>query len=250
MNKLKFLIAAFAITVSVLGIYSCAKESNIQNAEVIDQNVETRAGNGDCFDDLNPFIDCTETPEDVYSITLPQYPNCEFIVKLPTIKCFSGIGGSTFTLGTIISYTTSCPGVNQYYEDYLIASSNNTLTVFLNDIAAQLYQAITNQLTNNQAQINSNSITFNYYISSCSRSCLVELPKGDFSALVLTNSKCGSLCCKRTTEWVKVNGVWTEINTTLDLVEDLNCGTPQENCPSRTISSTSCYNTCDIASSF
>lgn len=27
-----------------MGIYSCAKESNIQNAEVIDQNVETRAG--------------------------------------------------------------------------------------------------------------------------------------------------------------------------------------------------------------
>jgi hypothetical protein len=248
MRNFRILFPITIIIVIFFSIYSCTKDKISDNYN--NETLQTRAA-GDCFGTPTPSFNCTTINNDVYSITLPQYPNCEFLVIVPTIKCYSGTDITHFTIGSIISYSTSCFGINQYSFDYNAASNNGTLTSFLNGIAGQLYEAITYQLVTSAAPTNTKSITFNYFISSCSKTCLVsEETKDGKSLLKNLYIKCGSLCCKRVDQWEKINGQWTHWNISLDIVEDISCNVPQGSCPSGTISSTNCYNTCSIFNSF
>lgn len=66
MNRLKFLVAMSAITVSALGIFSCAKEG-VSQEEQSNLNVEVRSRCGDNFN---------QAPPPSYSVTLENGMCC------------------------------------------------------------------------------------------------------------------------------------------------------------------------------
>lgn len=188
--------------------YTCTKDSsetNNSNSGIFIASESRSLDN--CVPDFNePGWDCNDG---VYTnnIGLPQYPNCYLSVSIPYRTC-AFADNTNIELGKITITGSSCFGANQYSIELAAAAANGTLAQFNNDILAQIYGILTPLILTGQAQVITNSVSFNYVISQCTRTYLREVFKYPFSYFVPVTENCGTKCCSRKDEYEKVNGVW------------------------------------------
>ncbi len=230
MKTIKF----FSIIALLIGfsfaLMQCAKEDNkFKNSLTSSplQNRNSGIGSSCIGETPSPCYDGVYT----WSIRIPDYPECEFIVTLNYFVCL-GEGGGRIHMGDF-DYTVNY-GCTEFYEDWENAIRNGSEDQFYTNFNQQVWTEVTKNLLSSQTTHYWFYAELEYNVGSCIYLC-------ERDALM-----CGDACCQRTNEWEKdQQGNWIltkkgEIIHTGDPCPDY----PIRTCPPDVLQSASCFDNC------
>lgn len=144
MNKIKFLVAMFAITLSTLGIYSCAKEDKSKvDAPVASQS---ELFGESCLESTScsPYL-----PETISDVTLPAYPGCVFKVQVYTCIQQDVILGTEIFVGNYkLLDASECPKLWEAWSNLVLdpKSQDGKINDFVNNLDQQVYARLEDYL--------------------------------------------------------------------------------------------------------
>ena len=129
------------------------------------------------------------------------------------------------------------------YNNKVDKISKNELEEFIMQFNASVWAEITDVLMN-QASSTIQIINYEYIITSCRRTCFVEVLNYPFTAIVPVESDCNDACCRRFTRYVKINGHFEKDFQRVEEVEG-SCTTTGSNCATIPFPPTDCFNRCN-----
>lgn len=227
MKKLYFLIVAI---IGVIVFLQCQKkeiETNTLNDDELKVDARSTGLGQSC---LEPQPAPCYSGVYTWTIEVPDYRGCEFIVRVEYYVCI-GIGSNRLHLGDFeydIQY-----GCDEFYDDWEAAILNGTEDQFYTHFNQQVWTAVTQNLLNSTLLSTWAVAQIEYNVGSCMYLC-------DFEAL-----RCGDTCCKKTNIWKRnIKGEWY----LFEEGEIEHFGTcpqfPQQTCPPNVLQSSECFDNC------
>jgi hypothetical protein len=129
-----------------------------------------------------------------WSITLPDYPNCELIVEQYYYVCY-GLNFANFHLGGF-DYTINL-GCDDFLDDQETAILQGTEEQFITYINQQIWEQITENLLSGLSGSYYEIAEFEYNVGSCKFLCGSD------------QLRCGDVCCRKVNKWERdSSGDW------------------------------------------
>ncbi|MEZ4910880.1 MAG: hypothetical protein R2774_08460 [Saprospiraceae bacterium] len=203
MNKFRILTNSFLVLGFSLLIFSCG---NVENQIPIPDDItETRSIGNSCLEAALPLpTGSCEGGRYTALVEIPMYPGCIFYVSADYYICSDLSWGHTnIFLGDFNIFDHDC-------EQYNTDAANPTETWELN-VNTQIWQQFTNYFLNNFIDATESSLSVEYIILQCNKTCYISIPKGDSGQTIIVPRKinCGDSCCKRTNDYRRDgNGDW------------------------------------------
>lgn len=244
MNKLKFLLAAFAFVMITIGIYSCAKEGVEQKREPKDSfsaesvtkfhqtiwasaSVQNKLENrsitsSPCFPTATPGVSCVTNTVTNQSMnlpvrsfpgtTIPNRPSCSNMVVSYEITICSDF---SVYISDFDAQIGNCPSLIAWFNALTSAQKAEMKNVWDFELGQNLeLQYVTAAGPSLQAWFglsdvqlkceNSPVLSISFIEDICFNSCLVQ--QDGFPFFKIIKSKCGNQCCKRQSTICKGQG--------------------------------------------
>lgn len=211
MKSLKIILLLITVITASIIIYACSKEQekksvdlrnemNLNPSKSGNESIKPKSAKLDFSCDDSSLGNCTSVSYSThdFTIVLPDYPNCTFIVTTMFRQCANGYD---FKIISFRSTNVSPPGneCTDWTNDfnYYVGMSTTVFNNWLADFTKKLIVGISKQLAI-QANIYCNSgntlKVAGYTESNCSRTCAYRQDGG----LRVLKTPCGTGCCSTT----------------------------------------------------
>ncbi len=221
-------------------VYACVRENEINHTRE-NTFLEKRTGIGkSCIPDIKTNLVCSPGIFPT-AIQLPQYPGCTFYISANYVRCSDwALGTEYIHMGDFSIIEHDCP---QFNTDMTNAINNGTKETFIAQFNGSVWGVLTNYLLSQTNGIWSNTV-LEYMVAACNQICIVEKRFSDtqFTALVPVNNRCSEDCCRRITNYIKINGQWEVYSNSI--TEGPECEIITASCPANTVDYTNCIKNC------